>query len=45
MGSLKKRIGDLAYYVTQKQDTERPYTGEYNNHFPKTGFYSCIVYD
>lgn len=41
--NLRKRLGDLAYYVTQQKGTEKPYSGEYNNHFPKGGYYSCVV--
>ena len=45
MDPLKKRIGDLAFFVTQQQGTEKPYSGQYNDHFPKSGLYSCVVCD
>ena len=40
---LKTRLTPIQYSVTQLKDTERPFTGEYNKHYPKAGFYSCIV--
>ena len=43
--NLQKRIGDLAFYVTQQKGTEKPNSGQYNLHFKKGGFYSCIVCD
>ena len=43
MNPLRRRIGDLAFYITQKKGTEAPYSGEYYKHFPSTGYYSCIV--
>lgn len=39
---LKDRIGEMAYYVTQKNGTEPPFTGEYNRHFEK-GIYVDVV--
>ena len=33
----------LQYNVVVNKDTERPFTGEYNDHFPKTGFYKCVA--
>ncbi|MGT2751094.1 peptide-methionine (R)-S-oxide reductase MsrB [Streptococcus orisasini] len=39
---LRKRIGDLAYEVTQKAATERAFTGEYDEFFEK-GIYVDIV--
>ena len=45
MKDLKKRIGDIAFFVTQNKGTEKPFSGEYNLHFPKGGYYSCIVCD
>ena len=39
---LRKRIGDLAYEVTQNAATERPFTGEYDDFFEK-GLYVDIV--
>ena len=45
MNNLRKRIGDLAYYVTQQAGTEKPFTGEYNDHYPGKGYYSCVVCD
>lgn len=39
---LRKRIGDLAYEVTQKSATERAFTGQYDNFFEK-GIYVDIV--
>lgn len=39
---LKKRIGDLAYEVTQNAATERPFSGEYDNFYEK-GIYVDIV--
>lgn len=39
---LRKRIGDLAYEVTQHAATESPYTGEYDYFFEK-GVYVDVV--
>ncbi|MGT2948281.1 peptide-methionine (R)-S-oxide reductase MsrB [Streptococcus devriesei] len=39
---LRKRIGDLAYKVTQNAATERAFTGEYDEFFEK-GIYVDIV--
>lgn len=39
---LKKRIGEMAYKVTQKNATEPPFTGEYDNHFER-GIYVDVV--
>ena len=39
---LRKRIGDLAYEVTQNSATERPFSGEYDHFFEK-GIYVDIV--
>ena len=32
---LKERIGEMAYYVTQQNGTEPPFTGEYDRFFEK----------
>ncbi|MGT2949067.1 peptide-methionine (R)-S-oxide reductase MsrB [Streptococcus devriesei] len=40
--ALRKRIGDLAYEVTQNAATERAFTGEYDEFFEK-GIYVDIV--
>ncbi|OTN83911.1 peptide-methionine (R)-S-oxide reductase MsrB [Enterococcus faecium] len=40
--TLRKRIGDLAYEVTQNAATERAFTGEYDEFFEK-GIYVDIV--
>lgn len=39
---LRKRIGDLAYEVTQNAATERPFTGKYDDFFEK-GIYVDVV--
>ena len=39
---LRKRIGDLAYEVTQHAATERPFTGKYDEFFEK-GLYVDVV--
>lgn len=39
---LKKRIGDLAYEVTQHAATERPFSGAYDDFFEK-GIYVDVV--
>lgn len=39
---LKKRIGDLAYEVTQNAATERAFTGQYDDFYEK-GIYVDIV--
>lgn len=39
---LKETLSDLAYYVTQENGTERPFTSEYNNLF-EDGIYVDIV--
>ena len=38
---LKKELTEEQYYVTQKKGTERPFTGEYNDH-KENGIYTCI---
>ena len=40
--TLRSRIGDLAYEVTQNKATERAYTGQYDRFFEK-GLYVDIV--
>lgn len=40
--ALRQRIGDEAYEITQNEDTERPFTGEYDDHFER-GIYVDIV--
>ena len=40
--TLRKKIGDLSYEVTQNAATERPFTGEYDDFFEK-GIYVDIV--
>lgn len=40
--SLKETLSDLAYYVTQENGTERPFTSEYNDFF-EDGIYVDIV--
>lgn len=37
-------LSPQALYVTQEKGTERPFTGEYNNHF-ESGLYHCVVCD
>ncbi|WP_417081669.1 peptide-methionine (R)-S-oxide reductase MsrB [Mobilibacterium timonense] len=39
---LRKRIGDLAFRVTQHGATERPFSGEYDDFFEK-GIYVDVV--
>ena len=39
---LRKRIGDLAWHVTQEAGTEHPFTGEFWDHFAD-GRYRCVV--
>ncbi len=39
---LRARIGELAWRVTQKGDTERPFSGHFWDFF-KAGRYRCIV--
>jgi len=39
---LKKKLTDIQYRVTQRNDTERPYTNEYNDNFEK-GIYVDVV--
>ena len=39
---LKERIGEMAYYVTQQNGTELPFTGEYDRFYEK-GIYVDIV--
>ena len=41
---LKERLTDIQYNVTQLAYTEKPFTGEYDNHFEE-GQYNCIVWD
>ena len=42
--SLKNRLGDLAYKVTQNSATEPPYSGKYNDFFDE-GLYKCVCCD
>jgi methionine-R-sulfoxide reductase len=37
-----EKLGEIPFNVTQKNATERPFTGEYDNHF-KEGLYVDIV--
>ena len=39
--ALKDRLNDEQYRVTQKKGTERPFSGEYNDH-KEDGHYTCI---
>ena len=39
--TLKKELTEEQYYVAQKKGTERPFTGEYNDH-KENGIYTCI---
>ena len=39
---LKDRLSELQYSVTQEQGTEKPFTGQYWEHF-EDGKYNCIV--
>lgn len=38
---LKKELSSESYYVTQESGTERPFTGEFWDHF-ESGAYTCI---
>ncbi|WP_298703346.1 peptide-methionine (R)-S-oxide reductase MsrB [uncultured Veillonella sp.] len=40
--ALRQRIGDEAFEITQHEDTERPFTGEYDDHFER-GIYVDVV--
>ncbi|MFA5551513.1 MAG: peptide-methionine (R)-S-oxide reductase MsrB [Trueperaceae bacterium] len=39
---LKQRLSHLAWHVTQEAGTERPFTGEFWDHFV-AGNYDCVV--
>ncbi len=39
---LKQRLSSLAWHVTQEAGTERPFTGEFWDHFAQ-GDYHCVV--
>ena len=39
---LKEQIGEIAYYVTQQNGTEPPFTGKYDRFFEK-GIYVDVV--
>ena len=39
---LRKRIGEIAWRVTQEAGTEHPFTGEFWDHF-ENGRYRCVV--
>ncbi|HRX32443.1 MAG TPA: peptide-methionine (R)-S-oxide reductase MsrB [Tenuifilaceae bacterium] len=39
--SLKSKLNELQYYVTQQKGTEHPFTGKYWNFFQK-GKYVCV---
>lgn len=38
---LKKELTEEQYYITQEKGTERPFTGEYNDH-KEDGIYTCL---
>ena len=38
---LKKELSSESYYVTQENGTERPFTGQFWDHF-ENGAYTCI---
>ena len=38
---LKKELSSESYYVTQENGTERPFTGQFWDHF-ENGTYKCI---
>lgn len=40
----KKELGDKAYHVLREKGTERPFTGELNNHY-EDGKYYCKACD
>ncbi len=37
----QQALSEEAYYITRKKGTERPFTGEYNEHKTK-GVYKCV---
>ena len=39
--ALKDRLSDEQYRVTQEKGTERPFSGEYNDH-KEDGYYTCV---
>ncbi len=41
---LLSRLSSDAFYVTQQKGTERPFTGEYNDHW-ESGDYHCVCCD
>ena len=41
---LAQRLSREAFYVTQEKGTERPFTGEYNDHW-EAGDYHCVCCD
>ena len=41
---LQHRLTPEAFYVTQQKGTERPFTGEFNDHW-EAGDYHCICCD
>jgi peptide-methionine (R)-S-oxide reductase len=42
--ALKQRLSDIQYQVTQEAATERPFSGEFWDHF-KDGVYRCVCCD
>ncbi len=40
----RKQLGDASYYVTRHEDTERPFSGKYNDNHAD-GLYRCICCD
>lgn len=41
---LRSKLSTDAYYVTQEKGTERPFTGEFNDHWD-AGQYHCVCCD
>eukprot|EP01013_Petalomonas_cantuscygni_P001928 TRINITY_DN11960_c0_g1_i1.p1 TRINITY_DN11960_c0_g1~~TRINITY_DN11960_c0_g1_i1.p1 ORF type:complete len:174 (-),score=5.91 TRINITY_DN11960_c0_g1_i1:123-644(-) len=41
----RKKLSPQQYFVLRQAGTERPGTGEYNKHYPKSGMYHCAGCD
>lgn len=38
----RQLLNPIQYHVLREEGTERPFSGEYNKHFPRDGVYECV---